>query len=187
MALCDFLISSQIQGYDCSNPPLKGVERTGYIFNRSDIVSLTKGISDFSLGITLEEGSKIYKVVQSGKNPFSGTQQEMQEGTYQNTITNTIQLVILAQDSTTAEDIFALANGEFVVILENRQQNDVVSAGNYQVYGSETGLHCTGAIRELYNDDTLAGWQITLTEEGCAFGTWFTDDSFIDDYVNGTP
>ena len=58
-------------------------------------------------------------------------------------------------------------NGEFVCVIPNKN-------GTYQVYGSETGLHCTGAVRELYNDDTLAGWQITFTEEGATKGNLFT-------------
>jgi hypothetical protein len=28
-------------------------------------------------------------------------------------------------------------------------------------------------VRELYNDDTLAGWQITFTEEGASRGNLF--------------
>ena len=167
MALCDFLISSDIAGFDCSNPITKGAQATGLLINRSDIATYT--LSNFSLtAISLKcGGKKAYTITQSGKTPFNGSQQEMVEGTYQNTITNTVQFVVLKQDYETAEEIFALANGEFVAIIPDKM-------GNYQVYGLEAGLHVTGAVRELYNDDTLSGWQLTLTEEGATRGNVFT-------------
>ena len=37
MALCDFLISADIAGYDCENPMVKGAKATGLIINRKDI------------------------------------------------------------------------------------------------------------------------------------------------------
>lgn len=154
MALCDYLINENIVGYDCENPPTKGVEATGLLINRSDIGRWALG------GIFLKCGRKIaYKIVQSGKTPFNGTQQELQEGAYINTMTNTVQFVVLRQDEDWAQQLYALMNGEFVAVLANRN-------GTYQAFGLEAGLHCTGAVRELYNDDTLAGWQITFTEEG---------------------
>lgn len=154
MALCDYLLDRDIMGYDCDNPPVKGVQATGLLINRSDISSWVIGAISLKCG-----NKKAYKIVQSGKTPFNGTQQEMQEGAYQNTMNNTLQLVVLKQDENWAEQLFALINGEFVAVLANNN-------GTHQAFGLETGLHCTGAVRELYNDDTLAGWQITFTEEG---------------------
>ena len=83
----------------------------------------------------------------------------MVEGVYVNTVTNTLQFVVLKHDGDTAKQLHALINGEFVAIIPDKQ-------GNRQVYGTQTGLHCTGALRELYNDDTLSGWLVTMTEEG---------------------
>lgn len=166
MALCDYLITQDIAGYDCSSIPAKGAEQMGLLLNRADIDEYTD--SGFQRTITLKCGGlKAYKVVQSGKQPFSGTQQEMVEGTNANTITNTVQIVVLKQDEDWAEQLFALVNGDFVAVIPDKQ-------GNYQVYGSETGLHCSGAVRELYNDDTLSGWQITFVEEGAVKGNLFT-------------
>lgn len=166
MALCDYLISADITGYDCEHPAVKGAESVGLLINRSDIDQYTD--SGFQRTITLKCGSKqAWKITQSGKTPFNGTQQEMVEGTYQNTITNTVQFVVLKHNEDTAIDLFCLANGDFVAVIPNKD-------GTYQVYGSETGLRATGAVRELYNDDTLAGWQITFTEEGAVKGNLFT-------------
>lgn len=167
MALCDYLISNDIAGYDCDNPMVKGAEQMGLLINRSEIDTLT--ISGFNItALTLKcGGKKAYKITQNGKQPFAGTQQEMQDGTFVNTITNTIQFVVLKQDYNSAEEIFAMAHGDFVAIIPDKM-------GNYQVYGAETGLKCTGAVRELYNDDVLSGWQITMVEENATRGSLFT-------------
>lgn len=172
MALCDFLISADIQGYDCSNPMVKGAKANGLIINKADInmAGVTYDASNpFKVtALPLNAGKTAYDIVQGGKTPFTGTQQEMAEGTYQNTITNTIQFVILNQGSTTASQVFALMNGEFVVALQNNN-------GTYQVFGLEAGLRASAMIRELYSDDTLSGWLITMTEENAVKGNLFID------------
>lgn len=179
MALCDFLISSDIAGYNCESPMVKGAESMGILINRSEIDSYTR--SGFNItAMTLKcGGKKAYKITQSGKTPFSGTQQEMQAGAYINTITNTVQFVILAQDYLTAEDMYALANGDFVAVIPDKN-------GNYQVYGLECGLKCSAALRELYNDDTLAGWQVTMTEEGATLGSLFTTATIFNNLQSAT-
>ena len=37
MALCDYLISSDIKGYDCERPMIKGAQAIGRLINRADI------------------------------------------------------------------------------------------------------------------------------------------------------
>ena len=183
MALCDFVIEQDIQGIDCENPPVKGAESMGVLINRKDIdyADETTSTSPFMLnfvnGMTKCD-THGYAVYQSGKTPWNGTQQEMVEGTNANTITNTVQLVVLKQDKDWAQQLYALVNGEFVAILKNKD-------GSEQVYGYEAGLHCTGAVRELYNDDTLAGWQITFTEEGASKGNIFVPNGYINFVLNG--
>lgn len=170
MALCDFLISADIAGYDCENPMVKGAKADGLLINRADInlAGVTYDASNPFLvtALPLNAGKTAFDIVQGGKTPFTGTQQEMAEGTYQNTFTNTIQFVILNQGTTTAEQVFALCNGEFGVILQNNN-------GTYQVYGLESGLRASAMVRELYNDDTLSGWLITMTEESAVKGNLF--------------
>lgn len=179
MALCDFLISSDINGYDCDNPMVKGAEQMGLLINRSDIQSYTR--SGFNItAMTLKcGGKKAYKITQSGKTPFNGSQQEMVEGTYANSMTNTLQFVILAQDYIVAEEIYALANGDFVAIIPDKN-------GNYQVYGLECGLKSSAIVRELYNDDTLSGWLVTMTEEGATLGNLFTTATIFNNLQTAT-
>lgn len=163
--LCDSLLANDIQGYDCGNPMTKGVERYGVIINRADIQ--LDGIAYSGAQVTrlpLKAGKKGYAIVQGGKTPYAGTQQEMVEGTYQNTINNTVQFAILKHgDLNTVNVVDALLNGEFVVILTNNSGEDEY---RHQVYGLDAGLHASAMVRELYNDDTLAGWLVTLLEEG---------------------
>ena len=172
MALCDFLISANIAGYDCSNPMVKGAKADGLIINRADINfgSITYDSTHPFLitALPLKSGKTSFAIKQSGKTPYTGTQQELAEGTYQNTFTNTIQFVILNNGTTTAEQVFALMNGEFVVVLQNNN-------GTYQVFGLENGLHASAMVRELYNDDTLSGWLVTMTEENAVKGSLFVD------------
>lgn len=176
MALCDYLISADIAGYDCSSPMVKGAKADGLIINRADInlagVTYDTTTPDpFKItALPLKSGKTAFDIVQSGKTPYTGTQQELAEGTYQNTITNTVQFVILNQGSTTAEQVFALMNGSFVVVLQNNN-------GTFQVYGLEAGLRASAMVRELYNDDTLSGWLVTMTEEGAVKGNLFIDSA----------
>ena len=88
MALCDFLISADIQGYDCSNPMVKGAKADGLIINRKDINmgSVAYDAADPFLvtALPLLAGKTAYDIVQGGKTPYTGTQQEMAEGTPSN-------------------------------------------------------------------------------------------------------
>lgn len=176
MAFCDFLIARDVVGYDCENPPKKGAQAMGWLYNRADIASVTKH-THFCVDIVLKTGATAYRVYQSGKQPWLGTQQEMVEGANQNTITNTLQVVVLKQDEDWAAQLFALLNGEFVAAIKinGGKATDFYNNHDWVVLGSEAGLHCTGAVRELYNDDTLAGWQLTFVEEG-ASRIWYSQD-----------
>lgn len=175
MALCDFLISNNISGYDCANPMIKGAKADGLIINRADInlasVAYDPSNPFLITALPLVAGKTPFDIVQTGKTPYTGTQQELAEGTYQNTFTNTLQFVILKD---ILNDAYAagtsliprIMNGEFVVVLQNNN-------GTYQVYGLEGGLRASAMVRELYNDDTLSGWLVTLTEENATKGNLF--------------
>ena len=177
MALCDYLITEDIAGYDCTNPMVKGAKPDGLIINRKDInmgsIAYDSSNPFLITALPLASGATAYNIIQGGKTPYTGTQQEMVEGTYVNTFTNTLQFVILTQDSATAKQIQALMNGEFVAILQNNN-------GTYQVYGLEGGLHASAMVRELYNDDTLAGWLVTMTEENASKGNLFVDSTLYE-------
>lgn len=184
MAACDTLISTSIQAVDCNTGAKRGVMRQGYLANRKEI--------DFSRS-SLQEGNmlelitfksvqgKLRPIYQNGRMPYNGTQQELVEGTFRNTFTNTVQFVMLNHDPVNAFDVIdKLANGEFVVFLKSLERADV-----WQVFGWHTGLHASAMVRELYSDDTLAGWLITLTEEDAPMSGVFATQEAIDDALAG--
>lgn len=176
--ICESLLASDIQGYRCDNPMVKGVENIGVLINRSDI-NMSEVVKEANghviSALPLKKGKKGYTIMQSGKTPFNGTQQEMAEGTYLNTVTNTLQFVILNNGVDTAKVVDALMNGIFVAVLTNKYAPE--PDFSHQVFGIDSGLHASAMVRELYNDDTLAGWLVTLTEEEAGIATWYLPDT----------
>ena len=184
MAACDTLISERIQAVDCDTGAKRGVMRQGYIANRKEIniarTALLEGNMLEAITFKSAEGT-LYPIYQSGRMPFNGTQQELVEGTFHNTFTNTVQFVMLNHNPVKAYDVIdRLANGEFVVFLKSLERPDV-----WQVFGWHTGLHASAMVRELYSDDTLAGWLITLTEEDAPMSGVFATQEAIDDALAG--
>ncbi len=184
MAACDTLISERIQAVDCDTGAKRGVMRQGYIANRKEIniarTALLEGNMLEAITFKSAEGT-LYPIYQSGRMPFNGTQQELVEGTFHNTFTNTVQFVMLNHNPVKSYDVIdRLANGEFVVFLKSLERPDV-----WQVFGWHTGLHASAMVRELYSDDTLAGWLITLTEEDAPMSGVFATQEAIDDALAG--
>lgn len=169
MAVCEYLIKQDIS-IDCTDPMGKGVESEGIIINRSDIDFTKCGVNKNKVtSIVLKQGKHAYKVVQGGKSPFNGTQTEMQQSDIANSFNHTVSILILDNGADVCENVIdQLANGQFVVILENKykglNKQDAGSAA-YQVYGWQTGLSANEITNEKYSDDTKGGWQVNLLEE----------------------
>lgn len=182
---CDYLLDAAIVGLDCANPNVKGVEATGKIINRADInldgVEFSTSATHVVSAMPLKSGKSAYDITQPNKTPFSGTQTELVAGTYQNTFTHTISFVIINHGNNIAKVIDELANGEFVVILKNKAV-DTAATTPYQIFGLEGGLVASSMVRELYNDDTLAGWQITMTETEVSKSATFIDAAVVEGF-----
>ena len=56
-----------------------------------------------------------------------------------------------------------LANGEFVVVAENRHKG-TLGASAFQVYGLKQGLRASAGSNDKYAEETNGGWLVTLTE-----------------------
>lgn len=173
---CIDLLSKSIEGIPCDFSFTQGIERSGYIFNRSDISMITYGElpklpPNMVTQIALKPGAHGYRVIVPARTPFAGTKTELVEGTYQNGFTHTVQIVILDAGAEVSHSIIdPLANGEFVVVLENKFKG-WRSAGvdnAFQIYGAESGLVASGLDREPWSDDTRGGWLVTLTEENAS-------------------
>ena len=104
-----------------------------------------------------------------GNTPFTGTTTSFVSGTYQNTFTNTVQFVVLDNGPDVCESVIdALANGRFVMILENtfKGLNKESNKGDaaFQIYGYTQGLAASAIENDKYSEDTNGGWLVTLQE-----------------------
>lgn len=175
MALCNYLIEKNIQA-DCASPIFAGVEAVGYIINRSDIKSFMKANGIVS-AIGLNSGAKAYLIQQMGQQPFNGTGSEFQQGEVMNTFNRKVQFIILDNSPEVAEDIVnPMANGEFVVIVENKYKDDTKSNA-FEVYGLDKGARATAITEDKYQN--MAGWVCELTEtETPNSNTFFWDTDY---------
>lgn len=200
---CDVNIAQDIYALECnpttgkSNISIKGVHKEGLIFNRADFISdpservqPAKAGNTYSV-LPLIDGAKAYTIIQPANNPFEGTKTEAVKGKFITTFNHTLQFVILNHGNVVTNIIEKLANGEFVVMLQNNQNNGQPSTGEvvantspWQIYGLDNGLTLETAIRELYNDDTLAGWLVTMTETGTPHAGTFATADLINSYLS---
>lgn len=170
---CEMIISQDIKA-DCNNRISKGVEHRGVIMNRADIdfdtLKRNAARSNVVESLVMKSGKRGFEVVIPSTTAFTGTGTTLAEGVI-NTFTNTVGMIVLANDpDVTGEIMDGLANGSFVVIIENKFKNTNKTTnpgdGIFQIYGLSTGLRATELSNDKYSDDTLGGWNIVLTEEG---------------------
>lgn len=172
MAVCDYMIKQGISP-SCDDPIVQGVEQRGIIINRDDIdfsaTTFNSTRKNVIETIALKSTKKAYEVVVLGSAPFTGTNTALAAGTYRNTFTNTVSLVILDNGPDVCENVIdGLANGEFVVILENKfkglQKEENPGDPAFQVYGWYQGLRASEMTNEKYSEDTDGGWAVSLQE-----------------------
>lgn len=173
MAVCDNMIKKEIIA-SCDDPIVPGLEQEGVIMNRSDVDfaatlfnSTRKNVIET---LAMKTGKKAYKVIIPGKTPFTGTNTALATGTYRNSFTNTIAIVILANDPDVCADIIdGLANGSYVVVLENKykglQKETTPGDAAFQVFGYYQGLTATTIESDKYSEETEGGWAVTLEEQ----------------------
>lgn len=170
--VCDNVIKKDIL-LNCDDPIVPGLEQEGVIINRSDIDFSTVAFNTTRKNVietlALKSGKKAYRVVVSGSTPFTGTNTALATGTYRNTFTNTVNMVILANDPDVCADIIdGLANGEYVLILENKakslQKEENPGDSAFQIYGYYQGLKAAEISNEKYSEETEGGWSVSLQE-----------------------
>lgn len=170
--VCDSLLSKDIT-INCLDPLVAGVEPNGVIVNRSDIdfnaCTINADRNNVIETLVLNTGAKGYTCAQQGASPYTGTQVALEVGTYRNTFTNTVSLVVFDNDPDVCREIIdKFANGEFVVILENKykglNKDDNKGDAAFQVFGWYQGLVASEITNEKYSEDTDGGWLVTLEE-----------------------
>ncbi len=172
MGICDNLIKKDIIP-SCDGPIVPGIEQEGVIANRADVdfaaTTFNSTRKNVIETLAMKSGKKAYKIVVYGGTPFTGTNIALATGTYRNTFTNTVNMVVLANSPDVCGDIIdGLANGEFVVVLENKskdlQKEDNPGDSAFQVYGYYQGLKAAEISNDKYSEDTDGGWLVSLTE-----------------------
>ena len=173
MGVCDDILKKDISP-SCDDPVVQGLEQEGVIMNRADVDfaatlfnSTRKNVIET---LAMKTGKKAYKVIVPGKTPLTGTTTALATGTYRNSFTNTLALVILANDPDVCADIIdGLANGSYVVVLENKykglQKEENPGDAAFQIFGYYQGLTATTIENNKYSEDTEGGWAVTLEEQ----------------------
>ena len=174
--LCESLIAKAID-FACDDIIVRGLESDGMIINRSDIDFAATVFDAQNPNIiktlVLKTGKKGYEVNQLGNTPFTGVQSTLEVGTYRNTWTHAIPIVVLSNTPDVAHNIIdGLSNGTFVVILRNKFKGSTGDA-EYQVYGYTQGLVASEGTNDKYSEDTDGGWIITLQETGARMSAMF--------------
>lgn len=171
-SVCEFLLARDIAA-SCSDPVVPGFEQEGIIMNRDEIdfgaITFDTTRSNVISQIAMLAGKRAFKVRVLGNTPFTGTTTSFVSGTYQNTFTNTVQFIVLDNGPDVCESVIdALANGRFVMILENtfKGLNKESNKGDaaFQIYGYTQGLAASAIENDKYSEDTNGGWLVTLQE-----------------------
>lgn len=162
---CEGLISAGINA-NCKLHPV-GYERRMCIINKDDIDEITyaTGKTNVISAITLKSNKTGYLILQNGKS-FNGTKKSLVVNDYVNTFTKSLQFVDSEVGADAAEKLHdALANGEFIAIIENKDKGGSDMAAAFEVYGTETGLRAAS----MEEDAQLQGnrWTTVLEEQSC--------------------
>ena len=169
MGVCDDILKKDIVP-SCDDPVVQGLEQEGVIMNRADVDFAATVFNSTKKNVietlAMKTGKKAYKVVVPGKNPFTGTKTSLVAGTYRSSFTNTVAIVILANDPDVCADVIdGLANGTYVVVLENKYKG-LQKEGNpgdaaFQVYGYYQGLQQSTmiSIARILKGDGLLPWK----------------------------
>lgn len=166
---CDFKLAADLSA-DCANASVGGMKNHGVIINFDDIDfdALVRDESNRFLikTLALKTGKKAHRVYVPGKTPFTGTNTALATGNYRNKFNRTVNLVILDNGPEVVRDIInPLANGKFVVVLENKFAGKN-GKNSFQIYGLEQGLSATALGDDKYSEDTDGGWSATMEETG---------------------
>lgn len=175
MGVCDEILKKDIVP-SCDDPVVPGYEQEGVIMNREEVdfalTTFNATQKNIIETLAMKSGKKAYKVVVPGKTPYTGSKTSLTTGTYRNTFTNLLQLVVLDHGPEACSDIIdGLANGSYVVVLENKykamQKEENPGNAAFQVYGYYQGLTATTLENDKYSEDTEGGWLVNLEETKC--------------------
>lgn len=168
--LCEKFIKGCVSVEDCDNIGYAGVSNTGWIANYADIDTVTYDSNNGNIvdGITMKTDGQdtkcFFPMTVMGNQPYQGSNTSLVIGDYGNRFTHVVNISILDNSPKLSNEVLDnLANGRFVVILEN-DFKDATGTNRYSIYGLAKGLKATNISRDLYDNE--AAWICELSEEG---------------------
>lgn len=164
--ICEESLINNIAETNCDNMMFSGMEQTALIMNKADIASVATDPANHRIvtDIKFKTGKKSYFIVNARNNPYQGTNTTIEAGDYKNTFTRTVSLFVPMDGAKASMEILdPLANGKFVVILENQFENDEKD-NKYQIYGIDKGLKVTSMTQTKYENNDY--WVVELQEAG---------------------
>jgi len=176
MATCDYLIQKDIE-LNCELT--KGIESEGVIINRDDI-DFT--VSEFDATekniiktLALKSTRKGFKIKANGNQAFNNTQTTLNVGTNRNTFVNDLAFTIMDNSPELSSKVLdALANGQFVVVFENKNKG---AKDTFQIMGWYQGLRAQTIENNKYSEETEGGWNILLQESNVPKSALFLFDT----------
>lgn len=184
-SICEQSILNNIVD-SCDNPMFSGIEQVAVIINKGDIQKVvTDGsnhriVTDIVLGQDGQGNQKYaFSVINARNNPYQGTSTSVVVGDYKNTFTRTVSLFVPMDGAKVSKEILdPMANGRFVVIMQNQFVNDE-NDNEYQIYGIDKGLKVSEMTQTKYENNDY--WLITFTEEEVPnSGRWLKHEEYND-------
>lgn len=180
MDFCSYL--SEINNIDVQCKLADGYENVGYIVPRSyvDFASIQYGYSEEGEQVypetvvtqmALKSGKKGYYIAQL-KDAFSGTNTALATGDFKNKFTQTVSFKIFGNGPETSKIVNGLSNGEFVVILEQKEKGTAGESA-FRIFGLTNGLTATETSNDAYDESLGNGWSVQLEEAGADSSAYY--------------
>lgn len=170
MAVCEFKISEGIGITACNNMPFQGLRQTAYIMNKSDVTFALDASKPLVTALNLASGAKAYRVLNMGRQPFNGTSTTMNANdTGINDFNKVVAILVQENSITNASTVEALANGSFVIVIENEWKSGDRDNG-WEIIGLQRGCRATEISENKYEG---GGTACTLTEENASAFKYF--------------
>lgn len=175
--LCQTVLSKGIKD-SCDNPMFSGIKEGGVIINFNDIESVVRDANNRCIirDIVLKAGAVAYPFINQRNNPFTGTNTAANVNELRNDFTRTVSGFVPMDGAETSKKILTpMANGRFVVILENDYVNDL-GDNQYQVYGIDKGLRISTLQQTKYENNDY--WIVELQEANVPDASvWFKKEN----------
>lgn len=165
--LCNATLQACIED-SCDNPMFSGMKERAFIINKSDIntVATDPNNPNIITDITFNSGvtNPVFVAINARNNPFTGTNIAVEVGDYRNTFTRTVSLFVPMDGGAVIDTIInPLANGKFVVVLQNEYVNSNQD-NEYPIFGIDKGLKVSSLTQTKYENNDY--WVVELQETG---------------------